>query len=589
MKRVFDILKQYEEKGHKPDVFGEKKHGCWKYVSSREYVEQSDLVSMGLLAMGLRKGNTVVSITTHNFPEWNFLDMGLGQIGVIHVPVYPYLGKEDLEYILSQSVPSLVFVEDETIMVRVQPVLQKTHPSAGLYSFSPQTDIPHSLQEITRLGMKTREKQEAELQRIREEITEQDVVTLIYTSGTTGNPKGVLLTHRNLVSNILTSSTLHPLGPADRVLSFLPLCHIYERTSNYQFQVCRTTICYAEGFGTIVDNLRELRADGFVAVPRVLEKIQEGFVTKASREKGLSGLIYRRAMALTGEYPPDHRKSLGFRIRRKFYDLLVYRHIRNFLGGRIRFIGVGGASCSLKIERFMWTAGLRACQGYGLTETSPLVSLNRHPPRQHRLGTVGPPIPGVKVRIAPDGEILCQGPNVMKGYLHNEAATRKAIDSGGWFHTGDMGMLTEEGFLIISGRKKEIFKTSYGKYISPQHIEDVFRESPFIDHILVVGEGKKYVAALICLNPGRLKNWLKENHLQVPGSLAGLITHPSVINMMDREVEKQNRQLGETERIKKYVLLSDSWGIKTGEITLSMKLKRDILHEKYRREIESLF
>jgi len=589
MKRVFDILKQYEEKGHKPDVFGEKKDGCWKYVSSREYAEQSDLVSMGLLAMGLRKGNTVVSIMVHSFPEWNFLDMGLRQIGVIHVPVYPYLGEADLEYILSQSVPSLVFVEDETLMARIQPVLQKTNPGAGLYSFSPQTGIPHSLQEITRLGMKARGKQEGALQRIRGKITEEDVVTLIYTSGTTGNPKGVLLTHRNLVSNILTSSTLHPLGPADRVLSFLPLCHIYERTSNYQFQVCRTTICYAEGFGTIVDNLREIRANGFVTVPRVLEKIQEGFITKASREKGLSGHIYRRAMVLTGEYPPDHRKSLGFRIRRKFYDLLVYRHIRNFLGGRIRFIGVGGASCSLKIERFMWTAGLRTCQGYGLTETSPLVSLNRYPPRQHRLETVGPPIPGVKVRIAPDGEILCRGPNVMKGYLHNEAATRKAIDSGGWFHTGDMGMLTEDGFLIISGRKKEIFKTSYGKYISPQHIEDVFRESPFIDHILVVGEGKKYVAALICPNPGRLKNWLKENYLQVPGSLTGLISHPLVINMMDREVEKQNRQLGETERIKKYVLLSDSWGIKTGEITLSMKLKRDILHEKYRREIESLF
>lgn len=589
MKRVFDILKQYEEQGHKPDVFGVKRNGSWKYVSSREYVEQSDLVSLGLLAMGIRKGNTVVSITVHSFPEWNFLDMGLGQIGAIHVPVYAYLGEADLEYILSQSIPSLVFVEDETIIARIQPVLQKIRSGAVIYSFSPQPGTPHSLQEITGLGMKTGGKQEAELQHIREGITEEDVATLIYTSGTTGNPKGVLLTHRNLVSNILTSSTLHPLGPADRILSFLPLCHIYERTSNYQFQVCRTTICYAEGFGTIVDNLREIRADGFVAVPRVLEKIYEGFVTKATRKKGLSDLIYRRALALTAEYPPDHRKTLEFKIRKKFYDLFVYRQIRNFLGGRIRFIGVGGASCSLKIERFMWTAGLKTCQGYGLTETSPLISLNRYPPRQHRLGTVGPPIPGVKVKIAPDGEILCRGPHVMKGYLHDEAATRKAIDPGGWFHTGDMGMLTEDGFLIISGRKKEIFKTSYGKYISPQRIEDVFRESPFIDHILVVGEGKKYVAALICPNTARLKNWLKENQLQVPDSLNRLISHPSVINMIDREVEKQNRQLGETERIKKYALLSDSWGIKTGEITLSMKLKRDILHEKYRREIESLF
>ncbi len=588
MERVFDILDQYSLSAPRADVFAVKRSGKWQLVSSQQYVENASLLSYGFLSLGLSPGDRVISLCVHNIPEWNFLDMGLMQAGLVHVPVYPYLSRDDMSFILRHAKPRLVFVEDDSILARIQPIIGEAGSSAEIY-FLRRRGTGHNLQKLMDKGRELREKDPGRLDPIRAQIRGDDIATLIYTSGTTGHPKGVLLTHRNLVSNILTSTRLHPLGQRDRVLSLLPLCHIYERTSNYQFQVCQTAIYYAEHIGTIADNLREIRADGFVAVPRVLEKILEAFLDQARQTKGLRKIISRAALKLCESYRDDHRNSLWYNFRKAIFSLLVFRKLRKSLGGRIRFIGVGGAAFSPRVERYFWTAGLPTCQGYGLTETSPLISLNRMPLENHRIGTVGPPIPGVEVRIGLDGEILCRGDHVMKGYLDDPDETRQAIDEEGWFHTGDLGNLVEGRFLVISGRKKEIFKTSYGKYISPQRIENLMRESPFIDYILVVGEGQKYAAALLCPNFNHLRTWLKKNGYPVPSSTKKLVRHPAVVSLVKEEVERQNSLLGDSERIKKYTLVHESWGIKTGEITLSLKLKRENLLQRYQSEISRLF
>lgn len=588
MKRLFDILGFYPEGRGKPDMFAVKRSGRWQFTSSGQYVEAAMLTGIGLLAMGLKPGDRIATLATHNLPEWNFLDMGMSQIGVIHVPVYPYLSLDDMALILRQSEVRLVFVTDSSLQERISGILGKCSPRPEVYFFRKKGHAG-TLQKIIALGKKNLETLRGEFNRIRESVLPEHTATLIYTSGTTGEPKGVMLTHSNLVSNILASRTLHPLGENDRVLSFLPLCHIYERTSNYQFQFSRTSIYYAEHFGTIAQNLAEIRADGFIAVPRVLEKIHEGFLAKGNDMKGIRKVLFKSSLRLTSRYRPDHRNSLWFRARQKIWHRLVFVKLHRHLGGKIRFIGLGGAPVSMDIEKFFWTAGLPVCQGYGLTETSPLISLNHFPLENHRLGTVGPVIPGVEVKISGEGEILCRGHNVMAGYYKDPEATSVAIDGEGWFHTGDLGAWVENRFLMVSGRKKEIFKNSYGKYVSPQKVEMALRESPFIDQVLVAGEGERFTSALIVPQFNKLRTWLKTMGAKVPFHPLKLISHPLVIRKIREEIDKCNLVLGDTEKVKKFSLVADNWGIKTGEITLSLKLRRKVLLERYRDRIRQMY
>ena len=586
--RTFDIP-EYTHMNHpRKVIFARKSKNGWKSYSTQDYYQNARYTALGFLTMGIEKGDKVGTIVSNNIPEWNILDMGLSQIGAIHVPIYPTLSYQDLKYILSESHVKYLFISDNQVYQNFKSVLKETDSLKGVYSIRRIPDLP-SYKQIIQRGKKSGPNLDRELQMRRQSIRQDDPVTLIFSSGTTGIPKGVLLSHHNLVSNILASSSLHPLKPGHRVLSFLPLSHIYERTSNYQWQISGLAIYYAENIGTVLDNMKAVRPHGFTAVPRVLEKIRDFILDEGQQLKGLKRSMYQFALRLAIGYPLDHKLPLFYRLKVGVARTMIFRSLHKAMGGKIRFIGCGGAKLSIAVERFFWTAGLPVFQGYGLTETSPLVSLNRWPKKYCRIGTVGPLIPGVKVKIASDGEILCKGPNIMLEYYNDPELTARSMDGEGWFYTGDTGEFIDDRFLFINGRKKDLFKTSYGKYIAPQVIESRFRESPFIAQVMVIGEGKKFAAALIIPNFDRLIRWAKAHtkmRVKDPGQI---LNHTTVRAMLDQEVQAINESLGMNERIRAYEFLSDEWTVRGGELSPSLKLRREYLQSRYKHIIDNIF
>jgi long-chain acyl-CoA synthetase len=586
--RTFDIP-EYALLNHPREViFSSRGRKKWKTYSTQDYYRNARFIALGLLAMGVDKGDKIGTVMSTNLPEWNILDMGFSQVGAIHVPIYPTLSYQDLKYVLSESGVRYLFISDRQVYHGIRAVVEEATGIHGLFSIKSIEDIP-SYKKIIRLGKKSGRALDETLELRKQSIRKNDPVTLIYSSGTTGIPKGVLLSHENLVSNILASASLHPMRPGDRVFSFLPLSHIYERTSNYQWQMSGLEIYYAEHIGTIMENIREIRPNGFTAVPRVLEKIRDHIMDEGQQLKGLKKKIFAMAMNLAVNYPLDHNMNPGYRLKIWLACRFVFRPVHRALGGRIRFIGCGGARLAILVERFFWTAGLPVFQGYGLTETAPLVSLNRLPRENCRIGTVGPLIPGVEVRIADDGEILCRGPNVMMGYYNDRELTQRSIDADGWFYTGDTGEFVDGRFLVINGRKKDLFKTSYGKYIAPQVIETRFRESRYISQVMVLGEGEKFAAALVIPNFDLLTRWI---HIHTGLRIKNpdrILKNKAVQDIMEKEIHFINQSLGLNERIKAYRLVSDEWTVRNGALSASFKLRREYLQNRYQDTIKSIF
>ncbi len=585
--RTFDILENYKSAwSGKKDAFVGKEKGFWKKYSSDDYVNNAYDISFGLFALGLKKGDKVATIS-NNRPEWNFMDMGMSQAGIIHVPIYPTISNEDYNYILNHCDPKLVIVSDNILYQRIQPIASKISGIKDIYTFN-EIEGVKNWKDIVETGKKNRNKYNNDLKNIKENIKPDETVTLIYTSGTTGHPKGVLLSHNNIVSNIKAVSKVFHFNETHRTLSFLPINHIFERTVNYYFQNNGLSIYYAENLGTIADNLREVKPHLFITVPRLLEKVYDKIIAKGKELEGIKKQIFFWAVGLGLRYKLNRENGWFYHMKLKIADKLVFTKWREALGGNIELIVSGGAALQSRLTRIFNAAGITLIEGYGLTETSPVIAVNNITTNEIKIGTVGPPLNGVEVKISDDGEILCRGPNVMLGYYKNDELTNQVIDGEGWFHTGDIGIFENNKYLKITDRKKELFKLSSGKYVSPQVIENKFKESIFIEQIMVVGENQKFASAIISPNFTFLHSWCSANGISYTDN-KDLIRNEKVIQIYNMEINILNKQLGQAEQIKRFRLVQDEWSPLTGELSPTLKLKRKFLIEKYSNILKEIF
>lgn len=582
--RLFDLLPRYKQVFQpKKDALAGKEDGKWITYSIDEYIDISKNISYGLMHLGVKPGDKIGTIS-NNRPEWNFLDMGILQIGAVHVPIYPTISESDYKYILNHSEIKYVFVAGKELLKKIEHILPEVQSLKGFYTIKQLEDTPY-LDELIQLGKDN--PQPERLEEYKSQVKSEDLATLIYTSGTTGNPKGVMLSHHNLISNMMAVKHIFPVGETSRGLSYLPLCHVYERMNIYTYQYLGVSIYYAENMGTIADNMREIKPQILTTVPRLLEKVYDKIIAKGSKLKGIKKAIFFWAVSIANHYELSGKGPV-YRFQHSLADKLVFTKWRDALGGKLLTVVSGGAALQPRLAKVLNAAGIPTLEGYGLTETSPVIAVNTFEKGGQQFGTVGKPVQNVEVRIADDGEILCKGPNVMMGYFKEPEMTAEAIDKGGWFHTGDMGEITPEGHLKITGRKKEIFKTSLGKYISPQLLENKFKESPFIDGIIVVGENQKYAAALVVPDFTHLKSFCQHKGIDYSTN-AEMIKNPDVIKRFKKEINHYNKFFGSTEKIQSFELLDHEFTVETGELTANLKLKRRYIYQKYAGEIESLF
>lgn len=581
--RLFDLLDRFESKFNKPVLFGGKVDGLWQRFSVNDYIESAHNISYGLMHLGIKPGDTIISIT-NNRPEWNFLDMGIMMCGAIHVPVYPNISTDDYRFIFNHSEAKIVFVSGEELYSRIKEVLPQCPGIQKLYTFRNLHGVEH-MDELIDLGSKN---QQAELLKtLKDGITPEDVVTIIYTSGTTGTPKGVMLTHKNILSNVEASFTIPPQDPSLVALSFLPLCHVYERMLNYMYQYNGYTIYYVENIATISDAIRETNPFIICTVPRLLESIHDKIMATGRKLRGIKRMFFYWAINLGYRYEIEGN-NLWYNFQLWIVRKFVFKKWQDALGGNLQIIVSGGAALQERLARIFWAAGFSVLEGYGLTETSPVISVNNFAPGAIEFGTVGPPLFNTQIRIAEDGEIQCKGPNVMKGYFKDEEHTVQMFSEDGWFKTGDIGVITSRGHLKITDRKKEIFKTASGKYIAPQIIENKLKESPFIEQAMVVGENQKYPAAIVSLNFFHVKTWCEAKNMQFTSNHEAVL-NPVIRKRVAKEIEKVNATLGEHERIVKFEFTHNAWSVESGELTPTLKLKRKIISEKYSSLMEKLF
>ncbi len=582
--RIFDILDNYKENFiSKKTALAKKENGRWIEYSAKEYIETVNCLSSGLIESGIKKGDKVATII-NNSPEWNFIDMALLQTGAIQIPVYSTISSSDYKYIFTDAEIKLIFVSDEEIYRKIRQILDEINVNAEIFSVCNINGVKNWT-EILNTGREHLNK--SVIEEIKKNISPHDVATILYTSGTTGYPKGVMLSHNNIVSNFKATASISGIDHTYRALSFLPLCHVYERVLNYVFQYLGVSIHYAESMDTIAENLKEVRPHVFSAVPRVIEKFYDRIIAKGRELKWLKRILFFQAVKLAERYELNGINGWWYELKLKLADKLIFSKWRQALGNNINIIASGGAALQPRLARIFWAAGIPVFEGYGLTEMSPIIAVSRPVNRDLKFGTVGPVLPGVEVKINTDGEILCKGPNIMLGYYKNEGLTKQVIDKDGWFYTGDMGEFDGK-YLRITDRKKEIFKTSGGKYIAPQLIENRFKESPFIDNIMVTGENKNFPAALIVPNFAHLKSWCGIKDIPYTTN-DKMIDSEKIINRIQREVDKYNQLLGKTEQVKKFVLIHDEWSVSTEELSPTLKLKRKFLKEKYRDVIEKIY
>lgn len=584
--RTFDLLDLYRTKySDKEIALASKVNGKWVKYSSLDYITNVNLVSIGLLSMGFSKGDKI-AVITNNRPEFNFMDMGMAQIGVVHVPIYPTISKDDYFYILNDCKPKLIIVSDKALYEKIFPITSETGIST-IYTFNQIANTTH-WSVILEEGQKNFDELSSELEKRKNEITPGDLFTLIYTSGTTGFPKGVMLSHQNLVSNFIATSYAHNNGREAKALSFLPLSHIYERMINYHYQYKGLSIYYAENMGTIGENLREIKPEMFCAVPRIFELFFERIIGKGHDLPLISRKIFFWAVKLASKYDFNENGSLFYRLQHKIADKLVYKKWREALGGKLTAVVSGGASLQKRLSKSFWAAGVPIIEGYGLSETSPVIAVSNITEPAIIHGSVGPVLPGVTLKIADDGEILCKGPNVMLGYYNQPQLTTEVIDSEGWFHTGDIGKIEKDRFLIITDRKKEIFKLSSGKYIAPQVIENKLKESEFIENAMVIGENEKFASAIVQPNFPYLHSWCAHQKMHFHNN-SDLIAKKRIVEQYQKVINEINKELGQTEQIKRFRLISDEWTASSGELSPTLKLKRKVIMEKYKDLTDQIY
>jgi len=576
--RLFDLIPYQISKYNKEVAFSRKENGTWKTYSSAEVKKIVDNLSLAFLSQGIEEGSKV-AIISENRPEWNFIDLALQQIGAISVPMYPTITSEDYAYIFNHAEVRMIFVGDQTIFEKAIQVAD----DRKIYSFDHLEGVEH----WSSLAEKGESGDLSLVEESKSKVKPEDLFTIIYTSGTTGKPKGVMLTHANVLSNLISvSHIMSPPPGVSKVLSFLPLCHIFERTASFCFIYLGYSVYYAENMDKIGENLKEVQPHVFNTVPRLLEKVYDKIVAKGYELTGVKKKLFFWALNLGLKYDPSTDMGGWYDFQLKLANKLIFSKWREALGGNIMQINSGASALQPRLARVFWAAGIRVCEGYGLTETSPVVTASVGTKEEIRIGYVGKIVKDVEVKIAEDGEILVKGPNVMQGYYKEPEMTAEVLKNG-WFHTGDIGIL-EGNYLKITDRKKEMFKTSGGKYIAPQVMENKFKESPLIEQLIVVGDGRNYPAALIVPSFDGLKEFCKRKDIPYTSD-EEMVNKPEIKEKYQSEVDQFNKYFGKWEQIKRFKLLEYPWGIDSGELTPTMKLKRKVITQKYQKQIEEIY
>lgn len=583
IKRLFDI--PYFQLKHHPQetMFSSKVDGKWVSLNTKDFITKANEISRGLISLGIAPGDKV-GLVSSNRVEWNIMDIGIQQVGAIGVPIYPNISTKDYKYIFTDADIKLCVTGTEELYDKIQSIKGELPTLNKLYCFDKVTGKPH----WTEIATEAKNIQLTEVEDRKKVIKNGDLATMIYTSGTTGNPKGVMLSHNNLISNVNGCIPRIPAQQDSRALSFLPVCHVYERMLHYLYIRIGCSIYFAESIDTIGENIKEVKPHIFSAVPRLIEKVYEKIMAKGDELSGIKRKLFFWAVALGEEYDLNG-KSGWYNFKLKIARKLIFSKWKEALGGEVKAIASGAAALQPRLARIFMAAGVPILEGYGLTETSPVISVNCLK-NGMKFGTVGTTLENVEVKIAADGEILAKGPNIMMGYYNQPEKTKEVLEDDGWFHTGDIGEIVDGKYLKITDRKKEIFKTSGGKYIIPQAMENKFKESRFIEQIMVIGEGEKHPAALIVPQFEFLKEWAKRKGVKLADdSNETLIKNDAVISRIQKEIDLFNQQFGKFEQLKKFACLSHEMGIETGELTPTLKLKRKIIMEIHKDKVEAIY
>jgi len=584
--RLFDFI-DYQRQ-HRPldKAINTKYKGQWEATSSEEFYQKAQHISRALLDMGIKPGAKIGMISSNNRTEWAIVDAGILQLGAINVPLYPTIAAEDYKYILNHSECQYCFVSDQEVYNKLKSIQKEVETLKEVYCFDTLKGCKHWSELLTAGAALDNQ---AAVEEAKKAVKPEDLATIIYTSGTTGVPKGVMLSHNNVTTNVIASSNRLPLEAGKATaLSFLPLCHIFERVILYFYIYHSITIYFAESLETISDNLKEVQPDMMTAVPRLLEKVYDKIYARGNDLSGIKQKLFYWAVNLGLQYQPYGQNGFWYEFKLKIARKLIFSKWKEALGGNLSLIASGSAPLQPRLAQVFTAAGMTIVEGYGLTETSPVISVNDMRNGGFKIGTVGKIIDGITVKIADDGEILCKGPNVMQGYYKDPEKTAQVM-TGDFFHTGDIGEFDADGFLKITDRKKEMFKTSGGKYIAPALIEGVMKQSLFIEQIMVVGEAQKMPAALIQLNFEYVKEWLKSKGQKINLTDAQCAENQQIINQIQKDIDRYNEQFGKWEKIKKFELTPDVWSIDAGHLTPTMKLKRKVIKEKYKDLIEKIY
>ena len=584
--RLFDFPYHQLEKYNIEDALATKQNGVWIKTSSKEYVEKANTISRGLLRLGIQKNDKIAIISSNNRTEWHIMDIGILQVGAQNVPMYPTISENDYEYILNHSEAIYCFVSDDEILRKINLIRQNVPSLKEVYSFNVIENCKN-WEELLQLGEDTSNQDVVEERK--NNVQPLDLATIIYTSGTTGKPKGVMLSHNNIVSNVLDSSDRIPFEEGkSRALSFLPICHIYERMVTYIYQYYGCAIYFGESIEKISDNIKEVSPTVMTGVPRLIEKVYEKIISKGSDLTGIKKKLFFWALEIGLKYEPYQANGFWYELQLKIARKLIFSKWKAGLGGKLDLIVNGSAALQPRLARVFAAAEIYIMEGYGLSETSPVISVNDIRNNGFRVGTVGRVINHVEVKIAEDGEILCKGPNVMIGYYKDEKLTSETIVNG-YFHTGDIGEIDKDGFLKITDRKKEMFKTSGGKYIAPQLLENAMKQSRFVGQIMVIGDGQKMPAALVQPNFDFVKEWAVLHKIDLGNSLKEICENPKVKARIDKEIEEINEKFGNWEKIKRFELTPEIWSTEAGHLTPTMKLKRKVVLEKYKNLFDKIY
>lgn len=576
--RLFDF--PYYQLEHYPlqDALVTKYNGLWIKTSTQEYIDNANTISRALLLMGVNKNDKIAIISSNNRTEWHIMDIGILQTGAQNVPIYPTISENDYEYILNHSEAIYCFVSDIEVLTKLNAIKHNVPNLKEIYSFN-EINGCKNWNELLILGKDSSNQEEVENRKTN--VKPQELATIIYTSGTTGKPKGVMLSHNNIVSNVLDSSDRIPFAAGEsRALSFLPICHIYERMVTYIYQFMGCSIYFGESIEKISENIKEVQPTVMTGVPRLIEKVYDKIIAKGSELKGIKKKLFFWAIEIGLRYEPNGGNGFWYNLQLKLARKLIFSKWKAGLGGRLNLIVNGSAALQPRLARIFAAAEIPVMEGYGLTETSPVISVNDQRNNGFKIGTAGRIIKNVEIKIAPDGEILCKGPNVMLGYYKDEKLTNEVIIDG-YFHTGDIGEVDSDNFLKITDRKKEMFKTSGGKYIAPQLLENAMKQSHFIEQIMVIGDGQKMPAAFIQPSFDYIREWAKLNNIRIGNSNEEIIQNQEVIKRIQQEVDTINEKFGNWEKIKRFELTADLWTVPAGHLTPTMKLKRKVVMEKY--------